>query len=154
MPSACRIGRPGAYNRRVTTRSTFAALGTLCSAVLLAACGGGHDKSGPATLSVTRKLFGRGLYIEGSASYFRVEQGDQTVVEVRLSEEKTPRAPIRLIPGSYRLVSFQRPCDPSCAQLDPPTDRCSQPLEVKAGSELGTLVLLRPGEGCSIVVRD
>jgi len=92
---------------------------------------------------------GGSLYIEGSYSYVRVEQDEKKVVQVRLKGRKL-EATVRLEPGSYRLVSFQRPCDGNCGLLDPPTDRCSSEIEAKAGALVEATVRLSPGEGCTI----
>ena len=92
---------------------------------------------------------GGSLYIEGSYSYVRVEQDEKKVVQVRLKGRKL-EATVRLEPGSYRLVSFQRPCDGNCGYLDPPTDRCSREIEAKAGARVEATVRLTPGQGCTI----
>ena len=93
---------------------------------------------------------GGSLYIEGSYSYVRVEQDEKKVVQVRLKGRKTVETTVRLEPGSYRLVSFQRPCDGNCGLLDPPTDQCSSEIEAKAGARVEATVRLTPGEGCTI----
>jgi hypothetical protein len=93
---------------------------------------------------------GGSLYIEGSYSYVRVEQDEKTVVQVRLKGRKTLETTVLLEPGSYRLVSFQRPCDGNCGYLDPPTDECSRGIEAKAGGLVEATVRLSPGEGCTI----
>ena len=80
----------------------------------------------------------------------RVEWDGTSVQEVRLSGERIPRATIRLDPGTYRLVSFQRPCDGSCSRLDSPTDRCSREIEASAGGLIEATVRLTPGKGCTI----
>ena len=56
-------------------------------------------------------------------------------VQVRLKGRKTVETTVRLEPGSYRLVSFQRPCDGNCGYLDPhvrvralEVERASHPL--------------------------
>jgi hypothetical protein len=100
---------------------------------------------------VRQEWVGGNLYIEGSYSYVRVEQGGKSVKQVRLSNERFPRATIRLEPGTYRLISFQRPCDGNCSMLDPPTDQCSREITAEAAAELGTVVRLSPGEGCEIL---
>jgi hypothetical protein len=125
----------------------------VAATVVLAGCGStGADPHSPhpATLHVRQEWVSGGLYVEGSYSYVRLEQGERRVVQVRLSDERIPRATIRLDPGMYRLVSFQRPCDGNCGTLDPPTDKCSRALDVKADAELHTLVQLTPGKGCTI----
>jgi hypothetical protein len=99
---------------------------------------------------VRQEYAGGGLYFEGSYSYVRVERGGRSLTQVRLSNERVPRATVSLDPGTYRLISFQRPCDGNCSQLDPPTDRCSHELEAKAGERVEATVHLRPGDGCTI----
>jgi hypothetical protein len=137
----------------VTTRSKLAALAALCAVLLAAGCGGSQPaprSASPATVSVRQEYEGGSLYMEGSYSYVRVEQNGRSVTQVRLSNERVPRATISLDPGTYRLISFQRPCDGNCSRLDPPTDRCSRELEAKAGERVEATVQLRPGDGCTI----
>jgi len=57
---------------------------------------------------------------------------------------------LRLEPGSYRVISFQRPCDGNCGYLDSPTDKCSRKIEAKADGLIEATVRLSPGEGCTI----
>ncbi|MFL5920369.1 MAG: hypothetical protein ACJ75Q_12495 [Gaiellaceae bacterium] len=104
-----------------------------------------------ATLHVRQEWAGGGLYVEGSYSYVRVEQAGRSVTQVRLSDERIPRATIRLDPGTYRLVSFQRPCDGNCGMLDRPTDECTQEITANAAADLREVVRLSPGEGCTIL---
>lgn len=124
------------------------------SAVLLAAgCEGSQPtprSAHSATVQVRQEWVGGGLYVEGSYSYVRVERDGTTVTEVRLSNERVPRATIHLEPGTYRLVSFQRPCDGNCSRLDPPTDRCSHEIEATADARVDATVRLSPGDGCTI----
>jgi hypothetical protein len=137
----------------VTTPSRLAALGTFLTVLLLAGCGGSQPAPrsvNPATLHVRQQWVGGALYIEGSYSYVRVEQGEKNVVQVRLKGTKTPETTLRLEPGSYRLVSFQRPCDGNCGFLDPPTDECSREIEAKADGLVEATIRLSPGEGCTI----
>ena len=142
-----------AYNRHVTARSVLAALVGLGTLLPLAGCGGSQPAPRSAHLAklhVRQEWVGGSLYIEGSYSYVRVEQDEKKVVQVRLKGGKTLEATLRLVPGSYRLVSFQRPCDGNCGLLDPPTDRCSRAFEAKAGGLLEATVRLSPGKGCTI----
>jgi hypothetical protein len=88
------------------------------------------------------------VYTEGSYSYVRVERGGEKVVQVRLV--RVPRAVIRLDPGSYRLISFQRPCDGNCHLLDPPTDRCARGFSMASDGSLHATVRFAPGNGCRI----
>lgn len=147
-----------AGRRRITGTVTdwtgIAAFAAALFAVSLAAGCGGSEPSprsaDPATLHVRQQWVGGGLYVEGSYSYVRVERDGDSVHELRLSGERIPRATIHLDPGTYRLVSFQRPCDGNCSRLDPPTDRCSHEIEATAGRRIEATVRLTPGEGCTI----
>jgi len=136
----------------------MAGVGLGSSAVLVlgvvaiaASCGGTppeHSGSdGAARLRVTQKVALGSLYTEGSYSYVRVEQGGDEVSTVKL--EDAP-AELRLDPGSYRLSSFQRPCDGTCSNLDPPTDQCELPLELAKDQVVTATVRLTPGKGCTI----
>jgi hypothetical protein len=102
--------------------------------------------------------FSKARYTEGSYSYIRVERPDgKEVVEERVDEERdcsefecVSKVFVRLDPGEYRLVSFQRPCEGNCGFLDPPMDRCARSIGVLAGEALNIVVTVRPGEGCKI----
>ena len=135
----------------MTSRLLPAAFGVLCTALVLAGCGGSRPEprsAHPAKLHVRQEGFGG--YIEGSYSYVRVERNEKNVVQARLKGGKTLETTLRLDPGSYRLVSFQRPCDGNCGYLDPPTDECSREIEVTAGGLVEAIVRLSPEEGCTI----
>jgi len=138
----------------MTTRARIAAAGAvLALAAPVAACGGSQPRpreADPATLHVRQEWAGGGLYVEGAYAYVRLERGGESVAQVRLSDTRIPRATIQVEPGSYRVVSFQRPCDGNCSRLDPPTDECSRALEVESGAELREVVRLTPGKGCTI----
>jgi hypothetical protein len=96
---------------------------------------------------VTQTLKPGSLYIEGSFSYLRAEQDGREVAKVKLEDSQ---AALRLAPGSYRLVSFQRPCDGNCGILDPPTDQCDLPVEVRPEEVITATITLSPGKGCTI----
>jgi hypothetical protein len=132
-------------------RSALAACGLFGVALMLAGCGGtgptADNTTHAGTIHVRQEWVPGSLYVEGSYSYVRVEHGGDTVQELRLEGDK---ASVRLEPGTYRLVSFQRPCDGNCSFLDPPTDECSREIEIAADAELHELVRLTPGSGCTI----
>ena len=120
---------------------------------LAAGCGGTQAElpaAHPGELHVRQEHAGGGFYVEGSYSYVRLERPAGSQVETRLSLDRVPHATLSLEPGSYRLVSFQRPCDGNCRRLDTPTDRCSVPIEVGEGAELHEVIELTPGSGCTI----
>jgi hypothetical protein len=93
-----------------------------------------------------------GLYAEGALSYVRIETpGEEKLVEVELQPtESGHEASIRLDPGEYRLVSWQRPCDGNCDSLDPPTDRCAEEFALEPGNALTAAIKVRAADGCTI----
>jgi hypothetical protein len=135
--------------------------------VAVSACAGRESPDpGPDAVDVpVRQIYdvSQGGYTEGSYSYVRVEDldGDEQI-EKRFSLEGRKLGPLRFLsaltlrldPGSYRLVSFQRPCDGGCDSLDPPTDECSRTVVVTAGRSVAVTITVRPGEGCSVEVEE
>lgn len=118
------------------------------------ACGGYEPASPDAADLRIRQIWDEsvGLYAEGAYSYVRVERlnGDK-LIEKRLDD--AGRTTMRLDPGSYRLISWQRPCDGNCGSLDSPTDECSGELRVRPSRSVQATVTVRAGEGCSIKVK-
>ena len=136
------------------------------ASLTVAACDGSEatgpgEPTEPGAASVrVRQLYdiSGGVYVEGAYSYVRVDELDgDTVVEKKL-DDPTQRddrtfvstAALSLDPGTYRLVSYQRPCEGNCGYLDPPTDRCAREIVVEAGTPLAVTINLRPGAGCTI----
>lgn len=54
--------------------------------------------------------------------------------------------------GTYRVESWQRPCDGNCEHLDAPTDRCSATVAVEAAQHRRVAITFSPGSRCTIVV--
>jgi hypothetical protein len=54
-------------------------------------------------------------------------------------------AVLRLDPGEYRFVSFQRACEGNCGSLDSPSDDCNQIVRVNEPADL--TVTVRPRRG-------
>jgi hypothetical protein len=102
-------------NRRLSF--LFALVGTLL--LLGEGCGGTHMSlpSGSGKLLVQQTLdLSHGMPIEGEYSYVRIERlGGDRVAEHRLRNGRTS---VRLGPGSYRLVGYQRTCDRNCGMLE------------------------------------
>jgi hypothetical protein len=118
---------------------------------LLVGCGGQQRAaSGSAKLLVKQSLdFSGGVPIEGEYSYARVESPDGE----KVTEERLPgngKDTIRLDPGSYRLISYQRTCDGNCGNLDPPSERCSSPFTISGDKSLGARIKVTFGSGCTI----
>src|SRR5215470_17074605 len=89
---------------------------------------------------------------EGWIPYIRVVRPDGTaVVQRRLNRTKWPLyADVRLSPGRYRLVSWQRICDANCGNLDPPSDRCARWFRIHRGQTLKATITVTFGSGCRI----
>jgi hypothetical protein len=91
--------------------------------------------------------------VEGAYSYARVERGGHKVVQARLRPGVVSRATIRLDPGPYRLVSFQRTCNGNCHLLGPPTDECSRAFSLRSDEVVTATVRVTFGTGCRISFR-
>jgi hypothetical protein len=136
----------------------------LASIALVApACGDTSEPAsegfGPVDVRIQQVLdFSKGRYTEGSYSYVRVERPDgEEVLKERLGNDRecsesecVSEIVLPLVPGEYRFVSFQRPCEGNCGFLDPPTDRCDRLVGVRAEEAQNVVVTVRPGEGCTI----
>jgi hypothetical protein len=120
----------------------------------------GEDRSGGqqgGRLVIRESLPAMPRYIEGSVSFLRVERthSREVVVDGPVTEGTQVRGRESLLsravaPGEYRVVSYQRPCDGNCQQLDPPVDRCNATLRVRAGETLTATVVLGQNGGCSV----
>jgi hypothetical protein len=100
------------------------------------------------SLKVTQK-FTSCCYVEGSIGYIQIEnRAGRRIAQKTFRDAKELR--FALMPGRYRMVSFQRPCDGNCGYLDPPTDRCSKFLWIRARTKVTATVLVSPGNGCRI----
>jgi hypothetical protein len=133
----------------------------------LSACAGDDaPEPGPDAVDVSvRQIYdmSEGAYIEGTYSYVRVESVDgNELMEKRFTEEGRKLGELRLLstmtlrlePGSYRLVSFQRPCGGSCENLDPPTDECSHEILVTRDRPVEATITVLPGQGCSVKAKQ
>ena len=129
----------------------------IAGVLLLVGTGCGGDKATPASaanLIVEQAIDPQGpLPIEGVYSYVRIEKpSGEKVAEQRLHPVVRPRwharGAIRLKPGSYKLISYQRPCDGNCGVLDSPMMFCSGSFRMSG--DLGAMVHVNFGSGCSI----
>jgi hypothetical protein len=96
-----------------------------------------------------------GLYVEGARSFIAVETpaGDEVLgLELTLTARGAEQV-VRLDPGDYRLLSWQRPSAGGGDVYDPPTDRCSAPFTVAPGTPILARIEVRAGEGCTIEFR-
>ena len=120
------------------------------AAVLAVAPAGAGVPDGRGKLKVTQTF--DGVYDDGSVSYLRVRNGRRVVL--RRSRPGPLRAGLSPRAGLYRVVSYQRPCQGTCSQLEPPVDQCSRRVRVFAGETSRVHAVTRPGEGCRIAVRE
>lgn len=122
-----------------------------------ATCATGGDVEGAnvpqATLRLQRVFVGNRVYIEGALWGLRVRRPG-SISFAALQAEVASDGPVSftLSPGSYRLESYSRPCDGNCANLDPPTDRCSRRIVLRGGRQLRAVVRVSPGRPCGIVI--
>ena len=130
--------------------SHVALLAGLAAAALSAACGG-EDTPAPsqavAELHVVQVWDETaGLYVEGVRSFIAVEttEGEEVLRSELEPTAKAHEATVRLDPGDYQLVSWQRPCSGNCGTLDPPTDRCVESFTVAPDDRGGG----HSGPGC------
>ena len=117
------------------------------AAVIASVASAGSQK--PA-LKVTQKFIGSVHYVEGSIGYIRIKSPAGRRVAQKTFSGATKQLRFTLAPGRYRVVSFQRPCDGNCSLLDPPTDRCSTAVQIRAGATVSATVVVTPGQGCRI----
>jgi hypothetical protein len=147
-------GRPPALRRcgRAVTLATVT--------LVLASCAG-HRGPGPAAatpgaaagqLRITQVKVGHSSPVEGALSYVRVERAaGGTLLTRRLPGSQ--QLMLRLKPGAYRLVSWQRTCDGNCGNLDPPSDRCARPCTIKPHQKLEVTIRVDFASGCVIDLR-
>ena len=93
----------------------------------------------------------RGVYVEGSISYVEVRDSAGRVALARNSGPVvrfSVRAPLPA--GRYRVTSFERPCEGTCAVLDPPAEACSRRVRVLARGRTAVRVTARAGRPCTI----
>ncbi len=95
------------------------------------------------------------MYTEGSQSYLKVAAatGGSDTTEYVVMNPEQPVYSKPLAPGRYTITSWQRPCDGSCSNLDPATDRCHSTISVPSSGPKFLSIVLRPGRGCRILPR-
>lgn len=103
-------------------------------------------------LAIKMVRVGDTIPIEGAITFIRVKRPSGRVVLTRrlpASERRT----LPLLPGRYRLVSWQRLCDANCGTLDPPSDRCARSLLIRSGERLQATIRVNYAVGCVIRLR-
>jgi hypothetical protein len=133
--------------------------------VLAAGCTGNADAPSTSPLSTPSDAFssppamGRGwlavdvhyvtpniFFTEGSISFLKVIDSEGAVAGVARSKNATTFFRQRLVPGTYEIRTFRRPCDGSCRALDPPRDRCTFVADVSSGTAHALVLRVRVGD--------
>lgn len=146
-----------ACQRRLLWRRGCAALQASMTA-LLASCAAQATPDPGATapaqagqLRILQVTVGNVVPTEGALSYIRVEHATgATMTERQLPG--TGKLTLRVPPGAYRLVSWQRVCDANCANLDPPSQHCARPFTLRQGGQLAATIQVNFASGCVIVL--
>ena len=128
--------------------------------VVAALTDGCQDKTGPARLVIHEQaLKSKASFTEGAIGFLSIRRADDgtVVFNGRYGYRRSGDLPFQKIPihfdrslpaGRYRIVSYVRSCPASCGDpLDPPSDRCEKPLELKDGQRVDVTlftVVLRP----------
>ena len=112
---------------------------------------------GPPRLIVRETLPAQPIYIEGTVGFLRIAEVDTGTVV--FDGPVTGRDGVRgddplfdreLAPGSYRLLSHQRPCNGNCGYLAPPTDRCRTSMHLIRGETRIVTIVLGAHRVCTI----
>ena len=107
--------------------------------------------AGAVQLRITQVRVGNAIPIEGALP----TSGSSAPPESRLERQLPDSGKLRLKlhPGAYRLVSWQRTCDANCGNLDPPTSRCARPFTVRQREPLEATIRVNFASTCVIVLR-
>jgi hypothetical protein len=149
--------RVAAGRRRLELRRPVRAAMLVATALFLPSCATGASGPGetaPANagqLKITQLRVGDAIPIEGAYSYIRIERATgAALTERRLAFSN--RLMLRVPPGAYRLMSWQRTCDGNCGYLDPPSNRCAVPFKLRPGEEVEVEIRVNFDSGCVIVL--
>ena len=108
----------------------------------------------PGTLVVHETAVDTSLRGEGYYAYLALERTDGTRLRL-VGQKGTAAEPLslRVEPGSYRLISYQRSCDAACPRLDPERfGYCSTVVSVQSSEAVKLRLSVRPYEGCTISI--
>jgi len=105
-------------------------------------------------LVVKEKRVGHVFPLDGANSYLILRRGE-TVVLRKTFEGQFAHLSRSLPTGRYRLTSYKRICDGMCANVGPPTDRCTASFRLRSRRRTTATIRIRYGyrEGCTVGVR-
>jgi hypothetical protein len=102
-----------------------------------------------ATVHIVEHEGGGAIYMEGYRQTVLVD-GPTGQVLAHERQPFTDHGSFGWPPGRYTVTTWVEPCDGSCEELDPPTDRCAATLDLAAGDRLTIGIARRAGEPCAI----
>ena len=112
-------------------------------ALVTVACGQDEQASENGRLVIQKSVDGP-VFIEGSATQFRIMRVDGSTVidDVDTSATLFDQS---LAPGSYKLETVERPCAGNCNLLDGPAEstRCTLDVPVIAGERTEVSIVLK-----------
>ena len=145
---------------RRRTRRCRGRAATLASMTLVLTSCAAQAAPGPAAtapaqagqLRIIQAWAGTAVPTEGALSYIRLDRATAATVTQR-QLPGSGKLTLRVPPGAYRLVSWQRICDGNCGNLDPPSQHCARPFTLRPGDQLTAAIRVNFASGCVIVLR-
>jgi hypothetical protein len=117
----------------------------------------GEVKPAPSRGQLVLAVSRRGGYDEGSFFYLKIRTDAGKLVLGRTYPAADTEFVVQksLAPGTYSILSYERPCDAACPRpdqvgaLDPPTSRCKRVLTIESSETYHLPVVTGPGlNGC------
>jgi hypothetical protein len=115
-------------------------------------------RSGPVSGSLVVSMSGSiPIYSdEGSLTFFQIRSNGTQIAEKSFVGARIPFSfSFSLPPGNYELLSYVRPCDGNCRNLDPPVNECRGTFALKSKESLYAVrqqltSSARPGRSCKL----
>jgi hypothetical protein len=94
-------------------------------------------------------------YTEGFVSFLEVRYIEGQIFFRARYPASGGRSTVDIPPGLFRIASFLRPCNGTCARLDPPVDSCSSRFRSpsRRSATVRAHIVVTPTEGCVIRLR-
>jgi hypothetical protein len=124
------------------------------AALTISGCGedSNAEASRDADLVVESEFVNGSVYLEGGMTFFEVHTNGRAIVdgETLIGASRPVEASVPA--GQYVFETYQRPCGGTCDNLDSPTDRCAQNLDLTADSTTRVRILIDADRGCTVDV--
>lgn len=97
----------------------------------------------------------RPSYTEGFVSFVQLRFIEGQILFRARYPASGGRSTVEVPPGRYRIGSFLRPCNGTCARLDPAVDRCSRRMRIptQRSTTVRADITVTPTDGCGIRLR-